>query len=68
MIFSGMFVVEVDLACCLHFEPEIDCFERCALTFLVQAAKLDNLLPLTTIFDNKLYKDLGSLDPSVTVD
>jgi len=52
LIFSGMSVVEADLACCLCFEPEMDCYERCALMFLAQAMNLDNLLPLTTICDN----------------
>jgi hypothetical protein len=53
LIFSGMSIAEADLAYCLHFEPEMDCSERCALTFLVQATNLDNLLPLTTICDNR---------------
>jgi hypothetical protein len=52
LIFSGMSIVEADLACCLHFEPKMDYSERFSLMFLVQAVNLDNLLPLTTTCDN----------------
>jgi hypothetical protein len=36
----------------------MDFFERCALTFLVQAVNLDNLFPLTTICD-KIWLYMG---------